>query len=286
MHKAKKSTPRPQAKPRVVAKKKTLPKKVLQKKPVHVKADRLTKKETAQKRVEKLVQTMQAESSVLSLPTSTKMRVVIIGTGGHGKVVLEAIRHDPNLEVIGFLDDDPNKRKVIIDGLRVLGPTSLLPEFKKQGVNEIALGIGNNGQRERIFHMAKEQGFRVATVIHPTAFIARTASIGEGALICAKAVVMTHAQVGRGAIINTAASIDHDDVIGDFAHVGPGAHIGGIVVVGEKTFVGMGATIIQCVTLGRETMVAAGAVVIRDVPSRVMIAGVPAKVKKKLEVSP
>ena len=190
-------------------------------------------------------------------------RIVIVGAGGHGKVVADILGE----RAVGFVDDNRALHGTTVLGLPVFAS---LDEIEHDGV---IVAIGDNATRRRV-----GQAFSLSTAIHPTASIARSAKIGEGSMISAGAIVLPDAVIGRGVIVNTKASVDHDCVIGDFVHLAPSVTLGGSVRIGEETLVGPGATIISNVTIGARVVIGAGAVVVRDLPDDVTAWGVPAQI--------
>jgi sugar O-acyltransferase (sialic acid O-acetyltransferase NeuD family) len=121
-----------------------------------------------------------------------------------------------------------------------------------------------------------ERGYQAFTVVHPRAFVAADALLGEGCQILAMAAVCAGAELGRAVIINTSSSVDHGCHIGDGVHIGPGATLAGEVTVEAHAFIGAGATILPRITIGAAATVGAGAVVTRNVAPGTVVAGVPA----------
>lgn len=209
------------------------------------------------------------------------MKVAIFGASGHGKVVHEILRHDKDIDVVGFLDDNPRES---FNGLSVLGGTDDL-ETLKEKIEGIIVAIGNNRVRKEKYELAKKMGFKAHTAIHPTAFVADDARIGDGSTVCAGAIICSQARVGKNCIINTGATIDHENKIGDHAHISPGAHLGGNVTVGELSWVGIGSAVIHGISIGKSCMIGGGAAVTKDIPDNVLAVGVPAKVIRKPDKS-
>lgn len=197
-------------------------------------------------------------------------RIVIVGAGGHGAILADMLP-----AAIGFVDDAPEKQRTIVLGLPVLGPIAALATIDHDA---IVVSIGDNRARRGLTDRLIAAGERLASAIHPTASIARSATIGEGSMICAGAIILPRAVIGRGVIVNTKASVDHDSVVGDFAHVSAGATVGANVGIGEETLVAIGASVVSGRTVGARSVVGAGAVVVRDVPDDVTVLGVPARV--------
>lgn len=206
--------------------------------------------------------------------------LLIIGAGGHGKVVLDIVRAAGLFEPVGFLDADPGLAGKACGGLPVLGPVSLLPKLRAQGTRHAIIAIGDNRTRHRYAAIVREHGLALASAVHPSAAVSPSATLGENVVVAAHATVCTECAVADLAIVNTAAVIDHECQIGLASHIGPGALLAGRVRVGAMAFVGLGAKVIQCLTVGEGAIVGAGAVVINDVPKGVTVVGVPARALK------
>lgn len=206
------------------------------------------------------------------------MRTFVYGASGHGKVVLDILLASGAI-VDGFIDDGRAPGTLVL-GLAVAGGGDWLTAEAQKGDVAIALGIGDNAARRRVFERCRAAGASFVTAIHPRATVARSAHIGEGTVLMAGAVVNPDAVVGIGAIVNTGAVIEHDCVMGDFSHVSPNAALGGAARVGELTHVGLCASVLPCTSVGKRSIVGAGAVVARDLPDDVVAVGVPARVLK------
>jgi sugar O-acyltransferase (sialic acid O-acetyltransferase NeuD family) len=205
-------------------------------------------------------------------------RVIVVGAGGHGQVVA-AILQDMSqagaaLEVLGYVDDDERLQRSAALEVPVIGTTRQLHLLQ---FDKLIIAIGDNARRRDMSMSLMSKGYQLITAIHPTAFVARSASIGAGSMICAGAIVNPGASIGEHVILNTGCSVDHHNEIDHFVHIAPGAHLGGNVRVGSGTLIGIGATILPNVLVGSRCTVAGGAVVIGDVSDGVTVVGVPAK---------
>jgi sugar O-acyltransferase (sialic acid O-acetyltransferase NeuD family) len=215
-----------------------------------------------------------------------RMKAVLIGAGGHARVVLDAARAANGIEVSCVVDADPAKRGTAFEGLEVVGDESALAGIRARGVEAIVLGVGSidvGRGRRALFERVSVLGFELPAVIHPAAVISPSAQIGAACVVFAGAILNPGVRLGDNVIVNTAAVLDHDVVIGDHAHVSPGAHLAGGVTVGEGSHVGIGATVLQGVRIGANVVVGAGAVVVRDVPDGDRVAGVPARSLRQVE---
>lgn len=206
-------------------------------------------------------------------------KIAIVGGGGHAKVIMDIILKNKeigeNIEILGFFDDDPYKKRVC--GLPVLGSISdAKKEIKKHEDMEMILGIGDNKTRKKVFNKLDNTGINYFTAIHPSAIIGNRVSIGEGTVMVAGSIVNIDTHIGKHCIINTSASVGHDIVIGDFVHISPGVRLTGGVKIHDGVHIGAGAVTVPGITIGENSIIGAGAVVTKDIPSNCTAVGVPA----------
>jgi sugar O-acyltransferase (sialic acid O-acetyltransferase NeuD family) len=206
-------------------------------------------------------------------------RLLIVGTGGQGKVVLECALK--TYEKIVFITNDLHARS--IDDYKIIYEQETTEEYIFKNFDEIIVAIGNNNARLNLSLKYITQGLKLATIIHPMAVVSKYAEIGEGTVIFANAIVNSYAKIGRACIINTGAIVEHDCKLGDGVHISPNAAMGGMVSIGKKTWVCIGSSIANNIKIGKEAIIGAGAVVIKDVPDKVLVAGVPSIIKKQYE---
>ncbi|MCB9838346.1 MAG: acetyltransferase [Phycisphaeraceae bacterium] len=196
--------------------------------------------------------------------------LLIIGGGGHAKVVAEAALL-AGWRISGFLDDDPaaslGATAERLGALVSIGQR----ELTRRHPSIIALG----DLRLRRDCISRIEG-EYATVIHPGAIVAPSATIGPGVFIGPGAIVHTDARIGAHCTVNSGAIVEHDVILGDNAHLAPDAALGGSVHVGSGTLIGLGARVLPGVHIGADAIVGAGAAVIRDTPDGACVVGVPA----------
>lgn len=209
------------------------------------------------------------------------MDILLIGAGGHGKVVLDIVQCQAKHRVVGFLDADPQLHGTTVGGIEVLGGLNLLHKLRQQKVRGVIVSIGDNRVRHQCAAEAVAATLELVSAVHPAATVAASATIGRNVVIAAAAIVCTDASVGDSTIINTAASVDHECHLGQAVHVAPGARLAGRVRVEDFAFVGLGAAVIQCLTIGLRSIVGAGSVVLKDVPADTTVVGVPAQILKR-----
>ncbi len=204
--------------------------------------------------------------------------LLIVGAGGHGKVVAETAQAMGAWERIAFLDD----RHGELDGtLRwpVAGSFDDAEALRSE-YEDAVVAVGDAHLRLTLLKQLSHEKFRLPSLIHPAAWVSPSARLGEGCVVFAQAAANADAHIGRGVIINTGATVDHDCVIGDGVHICPGAHLAGEVHIGEASWVGIGASVIQQVRIGSGVTVGAGAAVIHEIGDGATVAGVPATLLK------
>jgi acetyltransferase EpsM len=202
--------------------------------------------------------------------------IVIIGEGGHSKVIQDIIFAIGSYQIVAILDD---KYKDVHDQDGILyGPISVVPNIINRERNtKLIIAIGNNQVRAEIVKRIRFDHEKFATLIHPSAIISPSACIGEGTVIMPNCVVNANAEIGKHVIINTGAIIEHDNCIGDYAHISPNATLTGNVTVEEGTHVGASATIIPGIKVGKWSIIGAGSTVIRDIPDFRKAVGCPTR---------
>jgi len=201
-------------------------------------------------------------------------RLAVLGASGHGKVVAE-IAELMGWDEVAFFDDAFPVVKVIGEW-SVQGTTEDLVAGI-EGFSAVVVAIGDNQIRLDKSKYLLSEGFKLATLIHPSSVVSRYAKVEVGTVVMAGAIINPFASVGLGSIINTSCSVDHDCVIADGVHISPGAHIAGGVSIGEMSWLGIGCVVKQGIEVGASVIVAAGAVVVSNIPNNALVKGVPAK---------
>lgn len=196
------------------------------------------------------------------------MRLLVIGAGGHAKVVASAAV-EYGWEIAGIVDETGQRTELM--GLSVLSSA--------EGIDADAfvVAIGDNKLRAERYQHYLSAGLIPATVMHPDAVVDASATVGPGTVVFAGVVVNAQAQVGENAILNTGCTVDHDCRIGAHAHIGPGTNLCGGVSVGEGALIGVGSCAIPQMTIGSWSIVGAGSTVISAIGDRVTAAGSPAR---------
>jgi len=195
-----------------------------------------------------------------------KKNILLIGGGGHAKVVADAIKKAGDFAIFGIIDP-MFPAGSIISGIKVLGGDDKLKLFFDKGIKNTFIGIGSIGDcaiRKRVDHFLKPIGFTMPVIKHPSAIIGDDVELGEGTFVAAGVVINPGTKIGRHAIINTSSSIDHDCLIGDFVHIAPGVTLSGGVKVGDEVHIGIGSNIVQNINIGKRCFVKAGSIISTD----------------------
>lgn len=197
-------------------------------------------------------------------------KLIIIGAGGHGKVVANIATLNGYKEIF-FLDDDTSKK--CIGKYQIIGTIKDISKYKNE--YDFFIAIGNNQIRKKLSMLLLDNNIKPVSLIHPSAVIDDTVQIGYGVVIMANAVINADTMIGNSVIVNTASSIDHDCIINDYVHISPGVHIAGNVHIGEETWLCIGSIIINNITIGANIIVGAGTTVIDNINNAGKYVGLP-----------
>ncbi|UAL50267.1 acetyltransferase [Metabacillus dongyingensis] len=204
------------------------------------------------------------------------MNIVIIGEGGHSKVVKDIILSIGKFNILAFLDDKYDQ--MLISDHIFYGPISAYKYLIKNYMDiKFIIAIGNNEIRKKITTQLDVDDDFYTSFIHPSAIVSSSVKLGIGTVVMANAVINAESNIGDHVIINTGAIIEHENQIGKFSHVSPRGTLTGNVKIGEGVHIGAGATIIPNVFIGEWSVIGAGATVVKSIPSYKTAIGVPAK---------
>jgi len=204
-------------------------------------------------------------------------KLLILGTWMLALEVAD-LAADAGFEISGFVENlDPERCVEPLEGL----PVHWIDDAAAFAGTHLAVCALGTTHRYRFVEQAARLGFRFATVVHPSARISTRSRVGEGAIVSAGAVIAAYSSIGRHVLLNRGVLIGHHTEIGDYVSIQPGANVAGVCTIGERAFVAMGAVVIDHVKVGAGSIVGAGAVVTKDVPEKVQVVGVPARVVKE-----
>lgn len=195
--------------------------------------------------------------------------IYVYGASGHGLVVADIAKACGYEEII-YIDDRKNKY-------------ASFGEIKEKNDIPIAFGIGVNTVRKKLFDKVESAGFKIVTLIHPTATISQDVMIEKGTVVMPNVVINANSTIGCGVILNTSSIIEHDSKIGDFVHISPNAALAGDVIIKDNSHIGIGSSIIQGITIGKDCIIGAGSVVVNNIENKKLCYGNPCRVMKDIE---
>jgi sugar O-acyltransferase (sialic acid O-acetyltransferase NeuD family) len=187
-----------------------------------------------------------------------KKKILIIGGGGHAKVVTSIVKKLEEFELIGYTDEEDRGELL---GIPYLGNDNTFLSKNISDIKYSVIGIGqikSSALRRKITQLYLGYGFTFPVIISPNAIINEDVEINEGTVIFDGVIVNSSTRIGRFAILNTHSTIEHDCRIGDFVHIAPRAVLSGGVVIGSDSLIGVGATIIQGVEIEPNVILGAG----------------------------
>ena len=183
--------------------------------------------------------------------------LVIIGGGGQAKVIIDAIDFDLFFKVIIL---DPSLKEGDLFGVPIV---ECLDEEYDHLPKKYIVAIGDNYKRWQVVQrlLRNDPETRFYTSVHNTAVVSNRATIGEGSVICAGAIVGVDSKIGSHSIINTRTVVDHDCLIEDYANIAPNAILGGGVEVGMRSFIGISTTVLHSISIAEDVVIGAGSLV-------------------------
>lgn len=212
--------------------------------------------------------------------------IVIIGSSGHAKVIIDIVEKENKYSIIGLLDRFREIGEETL-GYKIIGKEEDIPNLiVKHNLVGGIIAVGDNWVRKIVYEKINSMApnFTFVKAIHPSAQIAKNVKIGNGTVIMAGVIVNSNSTIGNHCILNTNSSLDHDCFMDDFSSIAPNVTIGGNVKIGKFSAVSLGANVIPGVTIKEHTVIGAGSLVLKDVPEFVVAYGVPVKVIRKREV--
>jgi sugar O-acyltransferase (sialic acid O-acetyltransferase NeuD family) len=192
-------------------------------------------------------------------------RALIIGTGGHCRVVLSLLADTKEHEVIGFIELGMPRKNEIIMGIPIVGSDSDLESYSKYTNLDVFLAIGDNKQRTNWLKKAHVLNFSTPNLISPSASIHSSVQIGEANIVCGNAFIGPETVLADNNLINTAVVIEHEVKVGSNCHLAPSSTVCGRSSINDSCFIGAGATVINNIELAIDTKIGAGSTLIKNI---------------------
>ena len=210
--------------------------------------------------------------------------IVIFGSGGHSKVLIDIIEKLGDYNLVGLIDTFKEKGKLIFD-YEVIGKEDDIEDLiENYNIQCGVIGIGDNFIRKKVveFVHQKNLNFKFETLIHPKSNIGKNVIVGDGTVVMSGVSINSDTKTGNHCIINTNSSVDHDCHLGDYVSVSPNSGIGGNVNIGDHSFIGIGSNIIHNINIGNNNVIGSSSLVNRDIGSNILGYGVPFKEIRKI----
>ncbi len=205
--------------------------------------------------------------------------IVIIGSSGHAKVVIDIVEKEGRYNIAGLIDQGRKVGEYTLD-YRILGRIEDLPQLvKSHSLGGAIVAIGENYTRSKVVNCLREicTELQFVSTIHPKATMASDVLVGDGTVIMAGVTVNPCCSIGQFCILNTNSSLDHDSVVKDFASIAPGVSTGGGCKIGSFSAIGIGAVLVHGVNIGEHTVIGAGSTVLGNISTLSVAFGTPAK---------
>lgn len=206
-------------------------------------------------------------------------RVLVVGSSGHARSLINVIESDGNFTIVGLLDDFRLAGESL-NGYRILGGVSDLSNLVSQlDINGIFLGVGDNFSRSVLVEKIQRDcpTLRFPSAVHAAAVLAPDVKTSDGVVIMAGALVGPNAVVEQFCIINSGACLEHDAFMAEYSSLGPNAVTGGYCRIGHHTAICIGAVLSHRVTIGEHTVIGAGSTVLKDIDANCIAYGTPAR---------
>lgn len=211
-------------------------------------------------------------------------KIALIGSGELARRLITYVNETGFASVKGMFDDFETKGSEK-NGYPILGPLAEISELHKKGLFDeimIAVGYKNFAFRKAVFERIIREDIPVTTYIHPTAHISESATVGTGSIVLINCIVEMNSRIGNNVFLSSASYISHDVIVGDHTYCAPSINMAGKSIIGECCFLGINTTTINGMEIGDNVISGAGSVITKPVSPGVLVAGVPATVKKQL----
>ena len=211
--------------------------------------------------------------------------IVIFGSSGHCKVLIDIIEKSNRYNLVGIIDKYQEKGKIFFDYEIIGWDEEIEVLIKNYNIECGVIGIGDNSTRKKVVEYVYQicSNFKFETLIHPKSNIGKNVIIGDGTVVMSGVSVNSNTKIGSHCIVNTNSSVDHDCNLGDYVSVSPNSGIGGNVNIGDQSFIGIGSNIIHNINIGNNNVIGSSSLVIRDIDSFILGYGIPFREIKKIK---
>lgn len=203
--------------------------------------------------------------------------IIVVGAGGHCRVVLSILAYYKEFRVVGIADRNLDYKGEKICGSIIQYSWHDFIKLYQRNIRHAVIAVGNNKERKDLYSRLKKIGFKIPSIVHPTALIEKNATLKDGNIVCMGAKIGSMVSIGSNCIVYTGSILDHESIIQNNVFIAPACAIAGRVKVKKNAYVGIGTTIKEKIIIGSNAIIGAGSVVIRDVSDNTVVMGSPAK---------
>ena len=193
------------------------------------------------------------------------IKIILVGAGGHAKSCIDVIETVKNFKIVGLIDNNFNKKKVL--NYPIIGSDKNLKQFKKKyKYAHISIGqIKSPEVRKNMYHNLISLGYKLPFIKSKYAYVSQNSSIGMGTIVMHGVIINANVTIGKNCIINSKSLIEHDVKIGNLCHISTGAIIKGGVKIGDGTFIGSGSIIKEEIKIGNNCLIGAGCTIKKNI---------------------
>ncbi len=211
-------------------------------------------------------------------------KIAMVGSGELSDRLIYYFEETGFASIVGMFDDFEAAGALKHDRPVLGGAKDIPAAFGKGAFDAVAIAVGYKQRkfRREIYAALKERGVPIATFVHPSSYVEKSALLKEGSIVLVDCTIDMHARVGENVLLSSRCFVSHHVTIGAHTFCAPAVNLAGHTEIGPCCFLGINTTCIDGVRVGMNVQTAAGSVVTKDVPDHALIAGVPAVVKKTL----
>lgn len=205
-----------------------------------------------------------------------KKDLILIGAGGFAKSVIDSI-DEKRYNIIGFVDDIKSGTHL---GYKILA--NKLEDVENKEIYSYFIAIGDNTKRTYWYNKIIENDLEIINVIDRTAILSTNITYGRGIFVGKLAIINSDVRIGENVILNTKSLLEHGVRVGNNSNISTNTAVNGDVQIGNNCFVGSSSVVNGQITIGDNSIIGSGSVVIKDIPKDVVVAGIPAKLIRRL----
>jgi sugar O-acyltransferase (sialic acid O-acetyltransferase NeuD family) len=203
-------------------------------------------------------------------------KFVILGEVGLSHEISEFVTEMYGTDAVaGYIDETPDKLGKVVGGKKVLGGFDWFQSHDPRDFDALIALFPNS--KKIMVEKALAAGLEFPNLIHPSAWVSPSVSLGKGNIVLPNAFITAEAQIQDFNLFHIGTLITHYAKIGSYSFFGPYVRLLENSGVEEGAVLGSGCTLVGGVTVGSGARVGANAVVTRNVDPGTTVVGLPAR---------